>query len=52
MDNVFFRGFRIVDVTAGDTNWRLGCECLDRDYVDFEEYREFVAPLGIKQARL
>jgi len=33
-------------------NWRLGCETLDRDYIDFEEYKEHVAPLGIKMVRL
>lgn len=36
---------------AGQT-WRLGCETLDRDYIDFEEYKEHVAPLGIKTVRL
>ena len=34
------------------SNWRLGCETLDRDYINFDEYREHVAPLGIKIARL
>lgn len=34
------------------SNWRLGCETLDRDYINFEDYREFVAPLGIKTVRL
>lgn len=33
-------------------NWRLGCETLDRDYMNFEEYKEHVAPLGIKIVRL
>ena len=33
-------------------NWRLGCETLDRDYIDFDEYKEHVAPLGIKIVRL
>jgi len=33
-------------------NWRLGCEILDRDYMDFDEYKEHVAPLGIKLVRL
>ena len=33
-------------------NWRLGCEILDRDYMNFDEYREHVAPLGIKLVRL
>ena len=34
------------------SNWRLGCEILDRDYMNFDEYREHVAPLGIKLVRL
>jgi len=33
-------------------NWRIGCEILDRDYMNFDEYKEHVAPLGIKLARL
>ena len=33
-------------------SWRLGCEILDRDYMNFDEYREHVAPLGIKLVRL
>ena len=32
--------------------WRLGCETLDRDYIDFETYKEHVGPLGIRIARL
>ena len=34
------------------SNWTLGCECLDRDYADFEQYKRFIAPLGIKTVRL
>ena len=34
------------------SNWTLGCETLDRDFANFEEYRRFLAPLGIKQIRL
>ena len=33
-------------------SWRLGCEILDRDYMNFDEYKEHVAPLGIKLVRL
>ncbi len=29
-----------------------GCECLDRDFASFEEYREFLPPLGIRKIRL
>lgn len=35
-----------------NSNWTLGCECLDRDFVDFEQYKHFIAPLGIKTVRL
>ena len=34
------------------SNWRLGCEVLDRDFADFEQYKSFVEPLGIKVVRL
>ena len=34
------------------SNWTLGCETLDRDFANFEEYKRFLAPLGIKQIRL
>ena len=35
-----------------DSNWTVGCETLDRDFADFEEYKEYLAPLGIKTIRL
>ena len=34
------------------SNWTLGCEVLDRDFANFEEYKEFIDPLGIKTVRL
>ncbi len=34
------------------SNWTLGCETLDRDFANFDEYKEFLAPLGIKTIRL
>ncbi len=34
------------------SNWILGCETLDRDMADFEQYKEYLAPLGIKKLRL
>ena len=34
------------------SNWTLGCEVLDRDFANFEEYKEHLAPLGIKTIRL
>ena len=35
-----------------DSNWTLGCEVLDRDFANFEEYKDNVEPLGIKTIRL
>ncbi|MBQ4200267.1 MAG: beta-galactosidase [Kiritimatiellae bacterium] len=34
------------------SNWTLGCETLDRDFAVFDEYKRFLAPLGIKTIRL
>lgn len=34
------------------SNWTIGCEVLDRDYTNYDSYKEFLAPLGIKKARL
>lgn len=34
------------------SNWTLGCETLDRGFADFEAYREYLDPLGIKTIRL
>ena len=34
------------------SNWTLGCETLDRDYAIYDEYKEFIVPLGIKTIRL
>jgi len=34
------------------SNWTLGCETLDRDYADYNEYKEYLVPLGIKTIRL
>jgi hypothetical protein len=33
-------------------NWRLGCETLDRDLTDYESYKDYLVPLGIKEIRL
>ncbi len=30
----------------------LGCETLDRDFADYEQYKEYIPPLGIKNIRL
>lgn len=34
-----------------DSNWFLGCETLDRDYADYDQYKEYLCPLGIKYLR-
>jgi hypothetical protein len=34
------------------SNWLLGCETLDRDFADYEQYKEYVEALGIKKLRL
>lgn len=33
------------------SNWLLGCETLDRDYADYDQYKEYLCPLGIKRLR-
>ena len=34
------------------SKWTLGCECLDRDFTDFDQYKDYIVPLGIKEIRL
>ncbi len=34
------------------SNWLIGCETLDRDYADYDEYKKYLKPLGIKILRL
>lgn len=43
---------RGVDAIAATQNWALGCETLCRDYIYWDTYRDYVAPLGIKTIRL
>jgi len=38
------------EITA--SNWILGCETLDRDMADYEKYKQYIAPLGIKMLRM
>jgi len=33
------------------SNWLLGCETLDRDFTDYDQYKEYLNPLGIKRLR-
>ena len=37
---------------VGTSNWTLGCETLDRDFADWDKYRDYLAPLGINMIRL
>lgn len=37
---------------APGQNWTLGCEVLDRDYANWDAYKSYVAPLGIRTIRL
>ncbi|MBR1837032.1 MAG: hypothetical protein IJ783_07050 [Kiritimatiellae bacterium] len=32
--------------------WTLGCETLDRDFADWDQYRDYLAPLGLHSIRL
>jgi hypothetical protein len=34
------------------SNWTLGCETLDRDFADYQQYKGYIVPLGIKTIRL
>lgn len=34
------------------SNWTIGCEVLDRDYTNYDSYKDYLTPLGIKKARL
>jgi len=34
------------------SNWLIGCETLDRDFADYEEYKTYLNPLGIKLLRM
>lgn len=37
--------------TIESSNWLIGCETLDRDFADYNEYKEYLNPLGIKLLR-
>ena len=34
------------------SNWLIGCETLDRDFTDYDQYKEYLVPLGIKRLRM
>jgi len=33
-------------------NWSLGCETLDRGFANYDSYKDYLVPLGIKKIRL
>ncbi|MDO5581908.1 MAG: beta-galactosidase [Planctomycetia bacterium] len=42
---------RSIHDIPGEQSWTLGCETLCRDYIYWDTYKEYVAPLGIKRIR-
>nr|WP_206445573.1 beta-galactosidase [Spirosoma sordidisoli] len=34
------------------SNWLIGCETMDRDFTDYDQYKAYIAPLGIKRLRM
>ena len=34
------------------SKWSIGCETMDRDYADWDAYKEYLGPLGAKHGRL
>lgn len=34
------------------SNWIIGCETLDRDMADYNQYKSYLVPLGIKRLRM
>ncbi|MEO1012223.1 MAG: hypothetical protein AAFX53_13010, partial [Bacteroidota bacterium] len=43
--------FRSTEEIAGSDLW-IGCEVLDRDYADYDAYKDYLPQLGAKKARL
>ena len=43
---------RDASTPPAESNWRLGCETLDRDFADYDAYRDYLVPLGIRTVRL
>ena len=38
--------------TIGPSLWSIGCETLDRDYADLQQYKQYVGELGAKSTRI
>jgi len=36
----------------GTSRWTLGCETIDREYSDYDAFKEYLPPLGIRRIRL
>ncbi|GAB2558936.1 GH39 family glycosyl hydrolase [Spirosoma areae] len=34
------------------SNWLIGCETLDRDMADYDQYKSYLVPLGIRRLRM
>ena len=43
---------RKVGEIAGAQNWSIGCETIDRDFTNWDSYKDYLVPLGIKLIRL
>ncbi len=55
IDSVFIPIGKVQPRNASEiesSNWIVGCETLDRDYADYDQYKEYLNPLGIKRLRL
>ena len=37
---------------VGESNWTIGCECVDRDLTDYWQYNQYLVPLGIRTIRV
>ena len=37
---------------VGSSRWTLGCETIDREYSDYDAFKEYLPALGIKRIRL
>ncbi|MBU4459517.1 MAG: beta-galactosidase, partial [Verrucomicrobia bacterium] len=36
----------------GSSRWTLGCETMDREYTNYDAFKEYLPPLGIRRIRL
>ena len=59
MSQTLSTGLKRIGTLAPDANaiskgscWMLGCETLDRDFADFQQYKKYIPALGIPLIRL